>query len=58
MKTDIVSKYDYLFKHNIENNIKNIIIYIQEEFTSFILDEQWTHITFYILLHRSHFSLC
>ena len=31
MKTDLISKYDYLFKHNIENNIKNIIIYKEED---------------------------
>ena len=27
MKTTLKSKHDYLFKHNIENHIKNIIVY-------------------------------
>ena len=31
MKTDLISKYDYLFKHNIENHIKNIIIYKEND---------------------------
>ena len=31
MKTDLTSKYDYLFKHNIENHVKNIIIYKEND---------------------------
>tara|TARA_B100000029_G_scaffold387709_1_gene383760 strand:+ start:825 stop:1733 length:909 start_codon:yes stop_codon:yes gene_type:complete len=31
MKTTLVSKYDYLFKHNIENHVKNIIIYTEND---------------------------
>ena len=31
MKTDLVSKYDYLFKHNANNSIKNIIIYNEKD---------------------------
>ena len=27
MKTTLHSKYDYLFKHNVKNHVKNIIIY-------------------------------
>ena len=27
MKTSQISKYDYLFKHNVKNHVKNIIIY-------------------------------
>jgi len=42
MKTTLVSKYDCLFKHNIENHVKNIIIYKEDD--NWSIDQDYENI--------------